>query len=159
MVWLAITYDFLKGKQDDFRPAKIVFDYIGPPSKYCGGGAINPFGKSKLTTDLKLLREVFTEASVPWKPAVDGVILGFGGNLHDGGLGLRVYKNRVNVCNSTTHYARTPTDNLHAGFDKMEFEMQHIVKQDFCTLEQGIPLLKTDELHFEVDYNLTKYPG
>jgi hypothetical protein len=158
-VWLAITYDYLEGQQPDFKQGKIVFNYIGPPSAYCGGGAVNPFGKSNLTTDMKPQREVFTEASIPWKPAVDGVMLGFGGHLHDGGLGLRVYKNRQNICNSTTYYARTPTEGLHGKFDEMHFQMQHIVKQDLCTLEHGIPLLKTDELHFEVDYNMTKYPG
>lgn len=39
------------------------------------------------------------------------------------------------------------------------FSMQYIVKQDFCTLEKGVPLLKSDELHFEVDYDMTRYPG
>jgi hypothetical protein len=156
-VWLTITYDYLEGKQTNYKEGRMLLSYIGPA--YCDGGVKNPFGQTNLTHDLTPIREVFTESSIPWKPVVDGVMLGFGGHLHDGGLGLRVYKNNRNICNSSTHYAKTPTDGLHGRFDQMHFSQEHIVKQDHCVLEQSVPLLKSDELHFKVDYNLTKYPG
>jgi len=111
------------------------------------------------------VRDVFTEHSIPWTANYDGMILGFNGHLHDGGTGVRIYKttNTSNdgrpLCTSATRYAKTPMTGLKGAFDKHHFEMEHIVSQDLCVEERGIPLKKGDQLYFQADYDLTKYPG
>jgi hypothetical protein len=70
--------------------------------------AKNPFGSSNLTSSGVPKALKFSEHSMPWNSPINGIILGMGGHLHDGGESVEFYQNGKRLCESKATYSSAP---------------------------------------------------
>jgi len=148
-VWLTITYEYLEGKHPNMMGAHQLFLSIGPSCS----GVVNPYGASNLTMSGQPKNKVFSEKSIPWKSPVDGIILGTGGHLHDGGVSLEVLRNEKPLCDSVATYSRSA-----GGMGGMSSGSgMHI--QDMAQCGNLGPLRKGDKIGLVANYNFNLHQG
>jgi hypothetical protein len=93
-VWLALSYEIFDGPQPNWRDAHVIWmSTIGSLNCAKDADAKNPFGASNLTASGVPKALKFTEHSMPWTSPINGIVLGMGGHLHDGGVSIDFYQN------------------------------------------------------------------
>lgn len=152
-VWNTLTYEYIEGEHPDYRQTANLFLSIGPSCQ----GFVNPAGPSNLTitSQPKPGSKAFSEMSIPWKSPVDGVILGAGGHLHDGGTDVVIYHNDKVICDSIASYggAGSVSGMGMSANDGME----HIGEIKACN-NLG-PIAKGDTIKIQAKYDFTKHAG
>jgi hypothetical protein len=153
-IWLALRYTILEGPHPNLKEGKIIFVDVGHDR--CTGAAQT---NSNLTASMKPATKVFTERAQPWKSRYDGIVLGNAAHMHDAGVEARISVNNKLVCTSAAHYAKDLASGLTGKIDHHYFDNEHILRQDFCVLDPGVPMKKGDELSFSVDYDFESHQG
>jgi hypothetical protein len=156
-VWLTVDYEYLEGNHPEFMPVHQLFLSIGPSCS----GFNNPYGKSNLSMTGQPLKRVFQESSIPWKSGVNGVILGTGGHLHDGGQTLKVFHNNKLVCDSQATYGGSEKfiqgSSMGGGMSAGGDPSEHISSMKTC--KNLGPIRKGDTIRLEADYNFNQHKG
>jgi hypothetical protein len=153
LVYLTMTYDLLEGAYPegwlDLKPVWLDVDQ-------CGMSEVKP----------KKDESVFTISSVPWKPSVEGEIVGIGTHLHDGGAALRVeVNNGTNACNSVAKYGEIPEYVWKAPPGAMSGDSKiaekHISSMSTCYYKDvGVTQMTKDQTWTLMgDYNYNKFEG
>jgi hypothetical protein len=107
----------------------------------------------------------YTVTSKRWTPNFNGLILGMGGHLHDGGVDLQIWNNPgKQMCNSVAKYSEKPEykSRTAGGGHAHGGATDHISSMSICYLgEMPLRDLKRGVGSWYVTgrYDYSKYPG
>jgi hypothetical protein len=153
-VWVTLTYDYIPDPQG-LKEARLHWMTLGGLAPaYCVGVAKNPWGVENVTSDLIPLSDAFEENSIPMPYPMDGLFYGASAHVHDGGIGVEIYRNSEMVCNSLPTYGKTNGGHSHSG-DSGE----HIIKQSGCQYLDPLPVQRGDNFWMKVKYDFNQHPG
>jgi len=161
-VWVAMTYDYILQPGWNVKSSKLNWMSMGDLiPRYCADVFINPWGQRNVTEDLRPLKEVFVERSMPMPFPTKALFFGAAAHMHDGGIGVEIYHNQKMVCNSTAIYGKNEGGmSSHGGHGQGgAASAEHIVKQTICEYNDPLPVNAGDTFHMAVSYDFKRHPG
>lgn len=171
-VWLTVTYDYVDGRQPDYLRSRMFWQFLTTNQVIACGNSVgsvnNPFGATNLTNDLQPKKPVFSEHTLPIEAGMDGYILASAGHMHDGGVGIDIFRNNELICSSeATYSAGGGHGHGHGSHRKRQIQgakpvngtTEHISSQSRCTWPEGLPVSKKDKMHIQANYDFNAHPG
>jgi hypothetical protein len=117
-IWLSLSWEYFDtATNPGFRDSHVIWmstlQGLGCKSdksytRNAQGIPLNPFGETNLTAAGVPKKQTFAEHSLPWTSPVNGIIMGMGGHLHDGGTSLEFFGNDKRLCEIKASYASGP---------------------------------------------------
>jgi hypothetical protein len=156
---MTVDYEFIPGMPEDFEVLDTVWLDVGG----CLDSEVPP--TSNTTSEYMM--------TPAWKATKDGVVLGLGSHLHDGGTHLAITKNGQQLCDNVATYGGSkayigqnimPGMNMSnttgmKGMPDMPIPMTHISNIDSCYLPKNGEFKAGDEFNIQAYYDMTKHMG
>jgi hypothetical protein len=150
---MTVDYEFIPGIPEGFEAVDTVWLDVGG----CLDSEVPP--TSNTTSEYTM--------TPAWKATNDGIVLGIGSHLHDGGTHLAISKNGQLVCDNTATYGATPgyiDPNMMPGMNMsnmpdMSMTMMHISNITACYMPENGEVKAGDEFNIKAYYDMTKHMG
>jgi hypothetical protein len=146
-VWITVTYEYLPSKPAGYMDTRPIWLDV----TNCGISSVQPPNDSTFSLSMK-----------PWTSNFDGILLGTGGHLHDGGMNVEVFQNKKMICDSTAGYggaAYTGGGSATAASPSSSDmnSMEHISEMSTCN-DLG-QIKKGDQVWITANYDFGKHMG
>ncbi|KAF2664969.1 hypothetical protein BT63DRAFT_443282 [Microthyrium microscopicum] len=161
---MTVDYEFIPGMPKGFQALDTIWLDIGG----CMNSDVPP--TSNTTSDYTM--------QPAFKMPMDGMILGMGSHLHDGGTHLTVTKNDKEICNSVATYGAAPgyiDSNMMPGMNMTGMQgmegmkgmpgmdkpmaMMHVSNISSCYKPDNAEFKTGDEFQIKAFYDMTKHMG